>query len=673
MLTRKWTTWLAVWAGLAAVGAGLYALLWAQGFTAAAGVVSVVAALGVGGWSLRGLYVWRETPWVRRVNSFVIAAFAFGVLYLLLRAFGATSGARTTLYLFGTVAGFMLGVNLLRLILQPGWPLLGVARAMIEEAIRMKVALIFIFALLALLPVLPLILTSDDRLTYIVQRFLTYAIMLVSFLLSILTIILGAYTTSHDLKSKLVYMSLTKPLSRTQYLLGKWLGIVLLNAVLLTVSGVAIAGFTRALADGQAMNAEDKEQVFRELLVARLSQIPSPVDGTVEEMVTRTLANKQTREPERFGEPGTPASALPDRVRQEVLSEAVAAWFTINPGETTTYRFSGLTQARDNARRAADRAAAQLVELGLTEAQAADFVQWRQGTRAERPEVDLQSVMTQEQFTEVIAIIDSEKVQLVFYPYTSPDPADGMVELDIWVNGRQWPVTEQGYLPTKAAVDAHQEMSIPAWLITDEGVLDLQVGVPPVRMLPSRQVAEQAAVQLNRKDNVPEIYYRVGSFEGNLARSLAVLWVRLAFLAMVGLVLGALFSFPIACLAGLQVYAMAAFSGYLSEAVTAYSAVPDADTTWGVVSGSFANFFAVLGDGAFAEAFKLLLSLLAKLVMLLVPSFAEFNPGPALSEGHVVPTSMILSALIRIGLWTVVVTVLGLLLFHRRELAKITA
>ena len=156
MLTRKWTIWALLFLAIAAVGGGLCALLWFQGLTTAANAVSIITTLAAGAWTLRGLYVWRETPWVRRVNSFVIVVFAFGIVYLILNAAGASTLARTSLYLFGTVAGFMLGINLLRLILQPGWPLLGVARAMIEEAIRMRVALIFIFAVLVLLPALPL-------------------------------------------------------------------------------------------------------------------------------------------------------------------------------------------------------------------------------------------------------------------------------------------------------------------------------------------------------------------------------------------------------------------------------------------------------------------------------------------------------------------------------------
>ena len=259
---------------------------------------------------------------------------------------------------------------------------------------------------------------------------------------------------------------------------------------------------------------------------------------------------------------------------------------------------------------------------------------------------------------------------------TRPDPPDEMVELMLRVNNQPWPLgiyqDRLVHMPMKVAIDTPHEMSIPAWLIDDEGGLEIQINVPMTRQLGLGEV-EQSAVQLNRKDALPEVFYRVGTFDGNLTRSLVVLWVRLAFLAMFGLILGSLFSFPVACMAGVMVYFMAAFSGGLSEAVTSYAAVPQADTTWGMVTGSLNKFFAAIGQGALLDALKLLIGFVAKMAMLLVPSYGEFNPGPNLSEGIVVPNSMIFGALIRIGLlWTGVITALGLILFYRRELARVT-
>ena len=56
-----------------------------------------------------------------------------------------------------------------------------------------------------------------------------------------------------EIATRQIHMTLTKPLGRVQYLLGKWLGIVLLNAVLLVVAGIATYGFTTAIASNPPM------------------------------------------------------------------------------------------------------------------------------------------------------------------------------------------------------------------------------------------------------------------------------------------------------------------------------------------------------------------------------------------------------------------------------------
>ena len=592
MRTRKWTHWAGILLTLVMAGGGLFALLWFQGYTIAANVVSVLFTLLAGVWTLRGLYVWRAVGWVRWANSFVILGLGFGLVFLVFRAAGFGLLADTTLYLFGAVGGFLLGVNLIRLALTPGGPVFGVARSMVEEAIRSKIAAVFVLFMLVILVAMPLLISSDDRLTYIVQRFLTWSLMAVSFLLSTTTLALCAYTTSYGLKSKQVEMTLVKPLSRPAYLLGKWLGVVMLNAVLLVVSGVAITGFARALSQGQAMNTEDREQVQSEVLTARQSSIPQPENQTTDEMFLNTLEDKRRLDPEQYGEPGSPVAVLPERVRQTLYTEALTEWFTLNPDETETFVFTGLTRARANAQASAEQAQAQLVGYGLTQAQAREFVEWWNYRRPGPPDVDIPSLMTPAQYTDIVALINREQVQLVLRPDSRPEPIDSMVEFNLSVNGQPWPV---GGEPTQVAVAVPQKISLPAWLVNQDGELMIRIDVPPTRVV-GGYVINQNAIQFNRSDQVPEVFYRVGSFEANLAKALGVIWVRLAFLAMLGLTLGALFTFPVACLMGLMVYAIAAFSGYLNEAVTSYTSIPSytapsgADSTWEMVTGACGKF-----------------------------------------------------------------------------------
>ena len=62
MFKLNWKTWLAVWLGLTLAGAGFYVLLAAQEAGLAASWVMTVFNVLSAGWTLFGLYRWREVP-----------------------------------------------------------------------------------------------------------------------------------------------------------------------------------------------------------------------------------------------------------------------------------------------------------------------------------------------------------------------------------------------------------------------------------------------------------------------------------------------------------------------------------------------------------------------------------------------------------------------------------
>ena len=73
---------------------------------------------------------------------------------------------------------------------------------------------------------------------------------------------------------------MTKPISRGQYLLGKWVGIVLLNALLVAIAGGGVWTFARVLQTGKERNPLDRIEVNDHLLVARDVRAPTTLlDG----------------------------------------------------------------------------------------------------------------------------------------------------------------------------------------------------------------------------------------------------------------------------------------------------------------------------------------------------------------------------------------------------------
>ena len=120
-----------------------------------------------------------------------------------------------------------------------------VGRNTIAQAVRMKVAIIFIILLAVLLPLMGVLVTGDGTLKGKLQTFVSYGLGLTNLLLCLLTLIVSTYTISSDLKQRQIYTVLTKPIRRIELLTGKLLGVLILNLVLLILFGAVIYGFAR--------------------------------------------------------------------------------------------------------------------------------------------------------------------------------------------------------------------------------------------------------------------------------------------------------------------------------------------------------------------------------------------------------------------------------------------
>lgn len=110
-----------------------------------------------------------------------------------------------------------------------------VAKNSFVSAMRMKTAIVFMLLLIVLLPVMSLTTTGDGTIKGRIQSFISYGLGLTSFLLSILTIVVSCYTLSIDIKHKQIYTVVTKPIRRFEVIIGKVLGVVVLDVLLLFV------------------------------------------------------------------------------------------------------------------------------------------------------------------------------------------------------------------------------------------------------------------------------------------------------------------------------------------------------------------------------------------------------------------------------------------------------
>lgn len=153
-----------------------------------------------------------------------------------------------------------------------------VATNTIRQALRMKVAAIFIVLLLVLLPVLGFTATGDGTLKGRLQTFLSYGTSLTALLLSLLTIIISIYTITSDIEYRQIYTVVTKPIRRYELLLGKLLGVIVLDIALLTLFAGIIYGVTMLMPRFVKASPQERREIENEFYTARASLVPPEID-----------------------------------------------------------------------------------------------------------------------------------------------------------------------------------------------------------------------------------------------------------------------------------------------------------------------------------------------------------------------------------------------------------
>ena len=393
---------------LLAGGSGLAELL-ARQVSLPLGVALQLAAAAA-----PGLLFWqafKAAPQYRWLATAVGGLAGTGLLVWFLARNGLSATALTIGAVVAITAAFLAGLMLLRAILSgSGWA--AVARTVVDEAIRMRAALVLLIVLVLSLPLLPLLLDAGERLEYRVQFLLTWALGATTLLLGLLNVFLGCGSLSGDIDSNRIHMTLTKPLGRLEYLLGKWAGLVAVNALLVVVAGIGIYSFTKLLALSEATSQGDRYAVDEQILTARQSVRPTHPSGEAFEKEVEMVIDDFERE--------LPDAFKRDRLgtRQSILEKYVRRWHTVFPDKVSEYVFSGLTHAKKSA----------------------------------------------------------PIVHLRIRPYgegSGLDRAD--VSFALWVNGRPYPYRDGEHLPYTLAGQTTHTIDIPTEAIDDKGVLRLTI------------------------------------------------------------------------------------------------------------------------------------------------------------------------------------------------------
>jgi len=200
-------------------------------------------------------------------------------------------------------------------------PLLAIAWLTWKAALRFRLFLVVAVLLLGAVVGLPLLIKDDGTARGFIQIVLTYTLSAITALLGLSTLWLACGTLARDIEDCTLQVVAIKPVARWQIWLGKWLGIMSLNAVLLALSGGSVYGLLQWRA---TRLPADQQKILRdEVLVARGSAKPAALDKEIQAETDRLLRERLQKNP------GLKADIA--EVRRQILEQIKAEYQIVPP------------------------------------------------------------------------------------------------------------------------------------------------------------------------------------------------------------------------------------------------------------------------------------------------------------------------------------------------------
>ncbi len=470
-------------------------------------------ALAVGGACV--LMVALAIVWAGLGLTYLALLAATAAIVVPLVLVGTARSLSAAVFIGGVIAitaSFAALMRGLKIVLGGTSAVLAIARNVVDEAMRMKVSLVFMIMLIVMLASLPGLLDPASPLRYRIQSFLQYANGGSFTLIAVLTIFLAVATVAFEQRDKVIWQTITKPVAHWQYLLGKWIGVSGVAAALLGVSSTGVFLFAEYLrvqtasgevapyisAEPGGLPTEDREAVENQVLAARRNVRPLLDTMPPEEMgkeIERRIAALRQKDPNVAA-----TEELRRSVQNEIEKEFVQQMLSVEPGRWRNYEFAGLSAARERGE-------------PLT-------LRYRINSGGNDPRA-------------------SYNVTLFF-------PEIGL------------PAFENVSLATTVT------MPVRADAIRSDGTLVVQV----YNGDPRRETANEATFTFP-PDGI-EVYFNDGSYQLNYLRVVLVQWMKLACLAMLGIACATSLSFSVASLTAFGVFLIAETASFLSSSLENY-------------------------------------------------------------------------------------------------------
>ncbi|MGE3107924.1 MAG: ABC transporter permease [Phycisphaerales bacterium] len=528
---------------------------------------------------------------------------------------------------------FIVLMEVLKILLSASHPVTAVARNVVAEALRLKISLVFIVLLIFGLAALPGLLDASSPLRYRVQAFLNYSTSGTFWLVALLTVFLSVGSVSFEQRDRIIWQTMTKPVNAWQYILGKWLGVVGIAAVLLLVSGSGI--FVSAdflwrqkavgeaqpfIASGGGYMTEDREILQGQVLTARTAVRPTPPqidDAAIADELQRRVDAFKNANPDKIAD----VERIKADLKAELVKDLKTQYFALDPGQSEFYVFHGLGSARRS--------------TWLSPQQFAK--------RTGRSLQEVQTAIKEKRVQSRVAIaggdevlfIDVRPIALRYKIQSGGNDPRATARISFEMPNQPAPIVRVVPLNTTMV------LSIPPSAINDEGVLVVRITNGDLN-----ERTTNATPFVFPPDGM-EVRFSVGSYQMNFARVILVLWLKLAFLAMAAIAAATFLSFPVASMMAFGILFIAETAGYLTESLDRYDAA----------------------EGGHLNIFRLIVKIIAVPIASIFRYYSEINPIENLSDGRLVPwTTLAWAGIIMTGA-CVVLYAIGVAVFRKRELA----
>ncbi len=465
-----------------------------------------------------------------------------------------------------------------------GWPsqAFSVAHTVVKESMRLRISVVCICLLLLALPLVPLTVDAGAPLRYQLQTFISRSMGLTYAVAACMTVLLATASVAFEIRDRQIWQLVSKPMSRFSYLLGKWMGVCAVNLVLFIVCGISIFTYIQFMRARPATDDVDAAAVAEEVLTSRAGAFAIPQIEPLSRDQLLARVDDYIRSDSMIQQEITDHPEKENDIKKEIA-----------------VRFQ--TEHKRRLRTIDPGEMKTYVFEGLG------------------PAKNLRGPLMLRHVFHIGAEDQHETFPVIFeFPLT----------------GEHIP---RDYVPVVAQV-----IYISPNVIDEDGRVTLNIynaGFDGRTVTPG-------TLPMNFDDDELEILYRVSTFEANFVRAITENWLKLSFLAMVGVVSATFLSFSVSILCSFTVLMCATMVSFLDKALDYY----DLEKMQNVPNS--------------------VIAMVGKTIVFVFGKFGQLDPNGLLVEGRHIPNAELATAAFLIGgLWSGAVLLIGYMIFRRRELA----